>query len=804
MAVTADGTAHLREVFLSLMPPTPGDRRLAMGVVICSVGVFLALAPFATTKLAPSPAFIPAYQAALFISDLITAVVLLGQYSVLRTRALLLLGTAYLFTAFALVPHTLSFPGLFAPGGLLGSGPQTTVWLYMFWHAGFPLLVIGYAFTKDDQRPLPTPIRSLFKSIAAAFAAVVLFTGLTTLGQEMLPPIMAGNGYTPFQPVAMSAVLALSALALLVLWWRRPHTILDLWMMVVMTAWVFDIGLSATLNAGRYDLGFYSGRIYGLIAATFVMAMMLLETRSLYARAAASLLARSTVAESRADRAQRESRESAATLRAVVDSSSQAIVAITPDRRVALWNPAAERIFGYSAGDLLNQPYPLACGDDGHARLLDSAMAGAPAGSKVFRSRRKDGTPRDIRGSAALLRDANGAASGIVCLFEDVTEHLATEEMLRQSQKMEAVGQLTGGLAHDFNNVIMVILANVEAMLEEQSLDPAVRDRLARVEASSQRAADLTRRLLAFSRKQQLSPQSTDLTELVGGTTKLLQRTLGQQIEIEMRFEKNLWHTEIDCAQLEAALVNLCVNARDAMPSGGCLIIETRNAVIDSSYADFNPEMQAGEYVVLSVSDTGLGIPADLLGRVFEPFFTTKAPGRGTGLGLSMVYGFVKQSNGHIKIYSEEGHGTTIRMYFPRGGAGPVPSAQAPAAVPRGTESVLMVEDDPQVAAVVLRQLESLGYQVSHAADGRAALERLSAASFDLLLTDAVMPGGIDGWRLADTVAKRWARTRILLMSGYSEAFAAGSATLGDRVRVIAKPFRKVELARTIREVLDA
>ncbi len=798
-----------RQVFLSHMAPLGADRTLAILLVGVSAVIFAILTPFAKVELAPIPAFIPAYQAALFYSDMITAAVLYSQYSIQRTRSLLLLGTAYLFTALAIVPHTLSFPGLFGVAGFIGSGPQTTVWLYMMWHAGFPLMMMAYALIKQDDRPLDRPWICLAGAIAAAVGVVLGAALLTTVGHTLLPALLLpDNNYTTTMNVLILAVWGLNFVALFVLWNCRPHNTLDLWMMVVLVAWTCDVGLSAALNAKRFDLGFYVGRAYGLMAASFVLIMLLVETRALYVRLARTLAHERAAAMTRADAADRTSHETAETLRAVVDASSLAVMALSPEGNVLLWNKTATRLFGYSPAEVLGRPYPL-LPDDARARdeqtaLFERALAGAVLRELTFQCRCKDGTQPDILGSAAPFYDASGMQRGVAFALEDVTEKNTTEEMLRQSQKMEAVGQLTGGVAHDFNNILMVILANVEELLEADNLLPDQREQLENISGSGQRAAELTKRLLAFSRKQRLMPQSTDLTDLVAGTDKLLRRTLGEQIEIEAILADDLWTTSVDRAQLEAALVNLCVNARDAMPNGGRLLIETSNTELDLAYAADNAGVVPGEYVMLAVSDTGAGMSPEILRKVFEPFFTTKGVGKGTGLGLSMVYGFIKQSNGHIKIYSEVGHGTTIRMYMPRSNAPAEQTGAAAAVPPRGSERILVVEDDLQVRTAVIAQLRSLGYSVTEAAGAQPALELLgNGAGFDLILTDVIMPG-MDGPQLAQSVSTHWPDLKIIFMSGYSQNAARNHDRVAPDAHLLSKPFRKIDLATRVREVLDA
>jgi PAS domain S-box-containing protein len=388
----------------------------------------------------------------------------------------------------------------------------------------------------------------------------------------------------------------------------------------------------------------------------------------------------------------------------------------------------------------------------------------------------------------------------------DMTEMNRIAAVLRQSQKMEAVGQLTGGLAHDFNNILMVILGNIDAIDEQAGVGESTRALLSEISRAALRAADLTRQLLAFSRQQPLQPEVTNLNALVASLGKLLRRALGEQIVIDERLSATLAPTVVDRAQFESALLNLCVNARDAMPGGGRLMIETSTVDLDEDYARDNPDARPGRYAMLAVTDTGSGMPRQVLEHVFEPFFTTKEVGKGTGLGLSMVYGFIKQSHGHIKIYSELGHGTSVKIYLPvADGQQAHASGEAVRPAPRGHERVLLVEDDAQVRASVKRQLESLGYSVAEADSADAALVLLDgggAFAFDLVLSDVVMPGKTNGLQLAEAIARHNPDVRVILMSGYTENAMLQSGGLGDGARLLIKPFRKVELAQAMREAL--
>ena len=777
-----------RTLFLSLQPSSESARRSTGALIVLLVAVFLALLPFTKLPLTPSPAFIPAYQAALFVSDLTTAAVLLGQFSVQRTRGLLALAVAYLFTAIAIIPHTLSFPGLFPAAGTIGAGPQTTVWLYMLWHAGFPLLVMVYAAVKTDERALPGATALAWSAAAATFGVVLAGTLMTTAGHSLLPTLLLpDNTYTTTMYVVVFGVWGLDFIALLFLALRRPYKTIDLWMIVVVVAWIGDVGLSATLNAKRFDLGFYAGRGYGLIAAVFVLAMLLLETRRLYVRVAGDLV-------SERDSAERQSRR--------VFETSQDIILITDTYgSIKQVSPSSARILGYRPDEMVGRiGREFIFPDDLEATRREVRAARVGNVMRNFRCRyvHKDGRPVSLIWTGVWSQ----ADRQHFFIGRDVTDVEAKEEQLRQSQKMEAVGQLTGGVAHDFNNILMVILANVEELLEADTLLPDQREQLNSIAASGQRAAELTRRLLAFSRKQRLMPQSINMNDLVSGTDKLLRRTLGEHIEIEAILDDDLWTTNVDRAQLEAALVNLCVNARDAMPDGGRLLIETANQELDEVYVADNPEVVAGDYAMLTVSDTGAGMPPDVLKKVFEPFFTTKGVGKGTGLGLSMVYGFIKQSNGHIKIYSEVGRGTTIRMYMPRTDAAAGEAALPAPVPPRGDERILMVEDDDQVRTAILGQLRSLGYTVREAASAQQAIERLeSGERFDLMLTDVIMPG-IDGPSLVKKVGERWPGLKVVFMSGYSENAARNHGKVAADAHVLSKPFRKIDLALRVREAL--
>lgn len=400
-----------------------------------------------------------------------------------------------------------------------------------------------------------------------------------------------------------------------------------------------------------------------------------------------------------------------------------------------------------------------------------------------------------------------GDVDGLMAMHTDVTEQRHAEQVLHQAQKMEAVGQLTGGVAHDFNNLLTVVLGNLQLLASDLSDQPDALELIKAATKAARRGADLNRTLLAFSRRQHLAPTTIVINDLIDGMADMLRRTLGEQIQVVVASSAGLQPAMADPAQLETALLNLAVNARDAMPQGGKLTIETAAAYLDEHYATLEADVRPGPYVMLAVSDTGSGMTPDVRRRAFEPFFTTKDVGKGSGLGLAMVYGFVKQSGGHLKIYSELGHGTSVKLYLPVSEELLAPAEMAPPAMPpqpTGCETVLVVEDEEDVRALVCRLLGGLGYRVLQAADGKTALALLrQEAAIDLLFTDVVLPGGVNGPQIASEAASQGRDIKVLYTSGYTGNAIQQLDALSTEVHLITKPYRIEELAHKVRGALD-
>jgi len=714
LPLAEDSAPSHRHQFLSTELADRSDRRRALILLALSALGFVVALPFASLPLLHIDGFIPAYEASLIVIDAITAVMLLGQYCGSRSPALLLLAAGYLYDALLVLPHMLSFPGLFSAAGLLGGG-QTTVWAYMFWHAGFPLFVLAYAFcdaptdagtAKPGARNVPPWV-----IVVGTIAIALGLTGLAANHDTLLPTLLVktadgqGFSYSPAYMVVVITAWLLNLVAMAVIWLRRRRTVLDLWLMVVLCAFGFDIALSAVFNHQRFDLGFYAGRGYGLLAASFVLGTLLIEVGGLHSRLSAA--------------------------KALLDDYAHGL---------------EERV---------------------RARTTELAVAHET-------------------------------------LMAETGERQKVEAALHQAQKMEALGQLTGGLAHDFNNHLGIIIGNLDLLAE--TVDPGSDDKelIDDALAAAFNGADLTRRLLAFARRQPLRPERIDANQRIGEIAKLLRRTLGERIEVKLNFDASIPAVGADPVQLETAIANLANNARDAMPEGGTLTITTGQRFLDEDYAREHSEVTPGGYVMIEVSDTGCGMPPEVANRIFEPFFTTKDPGKGTGLGLSMVFGFIKQSGGHINVYSEVGCGTTFRFYLRPD------EASAEAAIDRGDdigalrgngERILVVEDNIKLRAVLLKQLIELGYRVNAAGTAAEALALVdTGATVDLLLTDIVMPGKLDGCALAQEFVARRPGGKVVLTSGFPSSRLGDIEGLDAHLRLLDKPYRKQDLARVLRE----
>jgi PAS domain S-box-containing protein len=681
------------------------------------------------------------------------------------------------------------------------------------------------------------------------------------------------------------------------------------------------------INLERFDLGFYAGRIYGLAAASFVLAVLLIDNVALQAQM--SRLVRSLRRQSAIERDQHTERERL--FSAVVESSNDSIIAVGLEGAITAWNTAAERLFGYTADEAVGQHIDLIVPPDRREEARDILdRVGRGERLEQFETLRlhKSGREVDVSLGVSPIRSAAGwivgaskiarditeskrtqkalhqeieerqrifetsqdlilvtdtagnfvqvspssltilgyepsemvGRSAIEFIFpddldntrnemrsarrgqqmrnfearyrhkdghtvvlnwmgtwsepvrrhffigRDLTEKQAAEAQFRQAQKMDAVGQLTGGVAHDFNNILTVITGTIGILGDAVADRPELASIARLIDDAAERGAQLTKHLLAFARKQPLQPREVDVNALAMEAAKLLHPTLGEQIEVSPKLSDDTWPALADPNQLTTAILNLALNARDAMPHGGKITLETRNIYLDEGYASIHSDVAVGNYVMIAVSDTGTGIAPENLEKVFDPFFTTKDVGKGTGLGLSMVFGFVKQSGGHVKIYSEVGHGTSVKLYLPRasGLQETADEVEASANVRGGNETILVVEDDALVRKYVVTQIASLGYATLQAANAAEALKIVeSGVPIDLLFTDVIMPGGMNGRQLVEAATKLRPALRVLFTSGYTENAMVHHGRLDAGVLLLAKPYRKPQLARMIRTALS-
>ena len=488
---------------------------------------------------------------------------------------------------------------------------------------------------------------------------------------------------------------------------------------------------------------------------------------------------------------------------------------------VSTWNVGAERIKGYKVSEIVGRHFSqFYTPEDRAAGVPDRALATAASVGRYEAEGwrvRQDGSRFWASVVIDAIYDDNRNVTGFAKVTRDVTERHEAQKLLRETQdqllaaqKMEAVGQLSGGIAHDFNNLLMIVQGNVETAQRQARQYPdatTLQRSLNNAMRGAQRAAALTSRLLAFSRRQALDPKPLDVNRFISSSVEFLQRSLGETIEIEAVTNAGLWRIEADPNHLESALVNLAINARDAMPEGGKLTLEAANAFADQDYVRLNPEITEGQYVVICVTDTGTGMARDVAAHAFEPFFTTKEAGQGTGLGLSQVYGFAKQSGGHVKIYSEPGQGTTVKMYFPRllrRDEGEEESNQDLVAQGEADETILVVEDDADLRSYLADMLRGLDYGVIAAGNAQQALQVLGDAGrrVDVMMTDVVMPG-LNGRDLARRAREVRPDLRVLYMTGYSRNAVIHQGRLEDGVELIEKPVGQAQLAARIREILD-
>jgi len=788
------------QLFLSTMPAGLHERRLAFGFVLVSIGVFFIAAPFAKALMPSVPAFLPAYQSALVINDLITAVLLLGQFAILRSRALLALASGYLFCACMAVYHALSFPGLFAPAGLLGAGPQTTAWIFFLWHGGFPLFIVAYVLLKDEGlEPVPVDKRTpsspaVVSCILVALALATGLTLLTTAGHDALPAIMQGDTDAPTKIIVASATWLAILIALVALWSRRPHLTLDLWLMVMMSAWIFDVALSAVLNHGRYDLGWYAGRIYGLLASSFVLVILLIENGKLYARLADAHAGERrerqlvqqktdqlTAMNKELDLSIAALRDSSIRIQSVLDTVVDGIITIDERGLIESINPAAAKLFGYAGAEVIGHnikmlmPEPYHSQHDGYIQHYVATGEARVIGiGREVMGRRKDGGafPMDLAVSEMRLRGERHF-TGVV---RDITERKQAEKVIVAAREEaetanRAKSTFLATMSHEIRTPLNGVLGMIE-LLSLTRLDSGQRSTLQIVRESGKSLLRIIDEILDFSKieagKLEIHPETASIPALIEGVRHLFTGSASSKGLLLKHYTDPRISAAVlvDPMRLRQILNNFVSNALKFTPRGGT--VEVKAELIERA----NQE----DRIRFSVKDSGIGISAAQQKKLFQPF--SQADGNstrrfgGTGLGLTICRRLATIMGGTIEMVSEPGEGTTMTLTLSLPIADPkdlpAPGTQdtqdllsstttmrrpAPSIAQAESEAtlVLVVDDHPINRLLLMRQVNVLGYAVESAENGLEALDMWKSGRFSLIITDCHMPE-MDGYTLTRSI----------------------------------------------------
>ncbi|MCJ2081848.1 MASE4 domain-containing protein [Methylobacterium sp. J-090] len=792
---------------LATAAPGPGQRRFAALVCGAFAAASLAMLPVVSWPMPAMPGFVPSYQAALTVVYAVTTYLFFAQFRRTRSVPLLVLATGSLYVTLIVAVQLLSFPNVFAPGRIIGAGPATTTWLWTLWHVGPPLFALPYAIMEGDGRTRLVPHDRLSRVGGLSALAVVCAVALLTFGVvacvDLLPVSVDGDSYWPLTTSGIGpALVALTVLSLVTLCaTTRLRSVLQLWLAVSLFLLLLD-NLVTLPGAARGTVGWFAGRIEALVAGIIVLGVYLREVDHLYRRA-----------ERTADERERQrselqlARDNLAIALDAADMGDWELDLVAGTSRRALRH---DRIFGYAT----LQPRWGRSEFLAHVLAEDRAAAGA-AWDRASATGHLDLQCRIVRAGDGAVRwvavkgkaylDGSGRATEMAGIVMDTTERHDADERLNQAQKMEAIGQLTGGVAHDFNNLLTIIVGNLDMIVRRPGDEKRVERLATSAMTAARRGAEVTEKLLSFSRRQVLRPETVNPNRLLRDFRTLLQRAVGETVAVEFDLDAGLDPVRLDPGQFESAILNLGVNARDAMPSGGTLRVRTENLSVAPEHRAEFPDLVPGQYVRVSVSDTGLGMDAATAARAFEPFFTTKDVGKGTGLGLSQVYGFARQGGGHVVLTTEVGQGTTIAIYLPHStdAAAPVrPDGPMPLRRAAEGEVILVVEDEPAVLDMAVESLGELGYRTVTATHAAAALDRLRGPErIDIMFSDVVMPGGMNGVQLSVEARRLRPDLRVLLASGYT-ASALGADGVPADLPLLSKPYRREDLADKLRVVL--
>ena len=801
--------AHPAPTTFATAAATPRQRRIALAFCAAMLVLTLGLAPRAGDRMAAIPGFLALNQGALLVTYGLTSWLLFSQFTRARCLGLLTLAAGMLFTTLVVLAQLVCFPDMLEPGIAVGQGPGTLTWLWTFWHVGIPVVALPYAVIQRDPHRRLVPVDRVASLRWAAIAAAALAAAVTALVcagfADHLPRVAdPDGGYRTLSRSGIGpAAIALNVAALLGLAWAtRLRSVLQLWLAVSLFILLLDNAIT-DLGGARATIGWFLGRVEALIAGLAVLGIYIAEVADLYRQAAQAALA--------SEEARAEAVSARENLEIALDASGMGDWDL--DLRTDQWRRTLRHdgIFGYaepqrrwSRARLLDhiEPEDRPAVERAFARALDDGRLQCECRIR----RADDGHIRWIALQGRAYRDATGQAVSMAGCVADVTERRSTESRLREAERMEAIGQLTGGVAHDFNNLLTVILGSLD-MISRKPGDPERVERLARnAFAAGRRGTELTEKLLSFSRRQVVNPEVLNLNRILAELEPLLRRAIGEDVSLAFALDARLDPVRIDPGQFQAAVLNLAGNARDAMPDGGTLTVTSRNVALGPGDLQDVADARPGSYVVITVSDTGCGMDAATAARVFEPFFTTKEIGKGTGLGLSQVYGSARQAGGFCRLRTEPGAGCAVDIVLPRSaeastaevGGGGLPLRRA-----AGDEVVLVVEDEDALREMAADSLQTLGYRVLTAGDARAALEILRGdGRIDILFSDVVMPGGMNGAQLAGEASAIRPGLKVLLTSGYTTTATGGTRELPRGVPLLRKPYLREDLAAKLHTVL--
>lgn len=803
--------------------PMSSYQRMALVIALAIAVASVALMPIADTRWPGIPAFLPVYQATTVVCYAVVAYLVYGYFRQTRLHALLYLWGGCVYTSAILLVQFFSFPSAFVPDVRLLGGTQTPSWLWFFWHLGSTGMLFGYAWSEWRQRGrlTATPGAAFAKCAAWTMAALAGSVLAVTWFHDSMPVVDVAGDFSRITRTGYAPLIQTIILMALFMLWRatRFATPMSAWLGVAIVALVFDNAITMAGGA-RLTVGWYVGRINALLSALVMLILYLKEINRVYLRAAA-------MADDLARANERLAGEHSRMISLFEQSPGFMAVLAGHDHRVQIVNAAFLRL----VDDRVLVGLPLAqvlpeLAEQGFLDLInrvrDERRAHVGVGMKLSLRRGIEGE-YDERFIDVLFQpniDIDNRADSIFIQGNDVTEqrrarleierqqqHLEslvtertrkledTQTALMHAQKLEAIGKLTGGVAHDFNNVLHIINGNIDLIKMFMPANEKVNARCESAQTAIRRGAKLSAQLLAFARKQPLQPAAVSLPDVFLAIDLLLKRAVGERIEVAFIAAPDVWNVLVDPQQLENVILNLALNASDAMPSGGTLTIQIDNVRSDDS-----------EFVHMAFTDTGHGMPDDVKARAFEPFFSTKGIGKGTGLGLSMAYGFVKQSGGHIDIDSTVGEGTTINILLPRTATTATEKKTVPVrTLVGGTETILAVDDERDILDNVVAMLRDLGYRVLTADSAETALAVLDQeAHIDMLFTDVIMPGTVSATELAECARRTHPGIRVLFTSGYTENAVIHNGRLDEGVNLLSKPYGRAELASAVRAVLVA